>query len=167
VTGGIVAVLFILVGLPLLAWWVGGRRFWGRLKPGAEASPWRDLVRAHALTTGEASQVAEAVHAGRGLEDQRLRRAAAEWAARGLGTGSSNASVRRRILTAVVVAYAVLGLGGAVVAVARGQAGHVNWFLLAYMPVLLGMGWARRRRLRRALELNTDPPTPSVGVLGE
>ena len=50
----------------------------------------------------------------------------------------------------------------------RGQAGHVNWVLLVYAPVLVGMGWARRRRLRRALELNSDPPAQdSVGVLGE
>jgi hypothetical protein len=32
VTGAWVAVGLLLLGLPLLAWWVGGRRFWARLE---------------------------------------------------------------------------------------------------------------------------------------
>jgi hypothetical protein len=35
VTGAVIVVVAILLGLPLLAWWVGSRRVWSRLRPGA------------------------------------------------------------------------------------------------------------------------------------
>ncbi|MCV2489145.1 hypothetical protein OF117_07190 [Geodermatophilus sp. YIM 151500] len=55
---GVLVILVILVGLPLLAWWLGGRSFWSRLEPGAEADLHRTLVRRHRLRPGEVVQVA-------------------------------------------------------------------------------------------------------------
>jgi hypothetical protein len=36
VTGAVIVVVAILLGLPLLAWWVGSRRVWSGLRPGAD-----------------------------------------------------------------------------------------------------------------------------------
>lgn len=165
-TAAIVAIVVIAAGLPLAAFWVGGRRFWNRLKPGAEPSPWRDLVRAHGLSAREASLVADAVRSGRALDEERLRRAAAAWASLQLRSRRPGSARRRRVLLAVLCVLAALYLSAAVAAVATGNAGHVNWFLLAYAPVVGAMAWVRRRRLRRALELNSGP-SPSAGRLGE
>lgn len=84
-TAPLVAVLVIAVGLPLLAWWVAGRPYWSRLRPGAEPDPWRDLVRRHGLSAGEAARIAADVPRGLRLPDPRLRRAAVDWARELLG----------------------------------------------------------------------------------
>ena len=68
----------IAVGLPLLAWWVAGRPYWSRLRPGAEPDPGRDLVRRHGLSAGEAARIAADVPRGLRLPDPRLRRAAVD-----------------------------------------------------------------------------------------
>lgn len=84
-TAPLVAVLVIAVGLPLLAWWVAGRPYWSRLRPGAELDAWRDLVRRHGLSAGEAARIAADVPRGLRLPDPRLRRAAVDWARELLG----------------------------------------------------------------------------------
>jgi hypothetical protein len=66
----------LVVGLPLLAWRLGGRRFWGRSRPGAESDPWRDRMRRFGLTPVEAAQVESGMTGGAELRDDRLRRAA-------------------------------------------------------------------------------------------
>lgn len=78
-TGAIIAVLTILLGLPLMAWWVSRRRVWSRLQAGADPDPWGDAMRRFGLTPGETAQVESAVTWGRRLDDERLRRAAVEW----------------------------------------------------------------------------------------
>jgi hypothetical protein len=50
VTVALIAVVVIALGLPLLAWWLGDRRFWSRLRPGAEPDPWADAMRQFGLT---------------------------------------------------------------------------------------------------------------------
>ncbi|WP_089306703.1 hypothetical protein [Geodermatophilus pulveris] len=76
----LVAVLVLAVGLPLLAVWVARRPLRSRLRPDAEPDPWRDPVRRHGLSAGDASRIAEDVPRGRRLPDPRLRPVAAEWA---------------------------------------------------------------------------------------
>lgn len=78
-TGAVIAVLTILLGLPLMAWWVSRRRVWSRLQAGADPDPWGDAMRRCGLTPGERAQVESAVTWGRRLDDERLRRAAVEW----------------------------------------------------------------------------------------
>ena len=80
---GVVLVVVLLVGLPLLAWWVGGRRIWGRLTPGAEPDRYREMVRRHALSPSEAAEVEAAATWGRELHDPRLRAAVVDWASTG------------------------------------------------------------------------------------
>lgn len=70
-TNALITVVAILLGLPLLAWWLGGRRFWARLRPGAEPHPWGDAMRRLGLTPREAAQVESAVAWGRRLVDSR------------------------------------------------------------------------------------------------
>jgi hypothetical protein len=77
----VVSIAVLVIGVPLLVWWVGGRRFWGRLRPGADPDPWGDRMRRFGLTPGEAAQVESAVAWGVELHDDRLRRAAVTLAA--------------------------------------------------------------------------------------
>ena len=112
-TGAWVALAVLLVGLPLTAWWLGGRRFWNRLEPGSEPDRYRELVRRHALRPTEAAEVESAVTWGRELQDPRLRAAAVDWAqtmqADGLARSARYPWVRRVLLPLAVVG-AVLGI---------------------------------------------------------
>ena len=56
-TGAWVAVVVLLLGLPLLAWRVGGRRFWGRLRGRDRPDLYRELVLRHRLRPGEVAEV--------------------------------------------------------------------------------------------------------------
>ena len=78
-SAALVVILVILVGLPLVPWWIGGRRFWGRLRPGSEPDPWGDLVGRHSLFAAEAALVRGAARAAAGRSA--ARPAAAERAA--------------------------------------------------------------------------------------
>lgn len=64
VTAALIVVVVIALGLPLLAWWVGGRRFWARLRPRAVPDPWGDAMRRSRLSPAETAQVESAVKLG-------------------------------------------------------------------------------------------------------
>jgi hypothetical protein len=160
VAAPLIAVLVIAVGLPLLAWWVAGRPYWSRLRPGAEPDPWRDLVRRHGLSAGEAALVAAEVPRGSRLPDPRLRRAAAEWARELL----EQETVRlprnpwtRGLVIVVAIGWATTALGLLVLHVVSGEALDVNWFVVAVWLVVGGWGVRRRRALRRTIELDEGP----------
>ena len=76
----VIVIVLIAVGLPLLAWWIGGRRFWARLQPRQEPDLYRQLVQRHHLRPAEVAQVESAVMWGRELADERLRAAVVDWA---------------------------------------------------------------------------------------
>ena len=158
-TAGVTIVL-ILVGLPLLAWWLGGRRFWSRLRPGAERDPWGDVVRTHRLSPSEAPRVAHAVPRGVALDQPHLRAAAVDWAERLMEQETVRwpTTRRGRLLAGLAVLWF---LGVVTLLVQRLVTGHpedVNWMTVA---IAVGFGvWAvrRRRALRRAVVVNSGPP---------
>ncbi len=158
-TAAVVSIVLLLVGLPLLAFWIGGRSGWSRLRPGRGPDPWGDVVRAHGLSAGEAARVQTAVSQGQRLDDERLRRAAADLAGAALsGLRWRETGRGRRVLLVLVAVWLLLQVVGVVVALVRGGPGDVPWLTVA----LLGGGALAvvvlRRRLRRALELNGGPP---------
>ena len=160
VTTAITWVLLLLLGLPLLAWWVGGRRFWNRLRPGRGADPWGDFVRRHRLSASEQFQVQAAVGGGRAVEGERLRRAVVELAEESsarLRLSGAGASRGQRVFVLMGVVWLVLLVTNVVFSVATG-----GWSELPWGPLLVLAGGAalavrQRRTLRRAIELNRDP----------
>jgi hypothetical protein len=154
------AIVLILVGLPLLAWWVGRRRFWSRLRPGAEPDPWGDVVRTHRLSASEAPRVAHAVPRGAALDEPRLRAAAVDWARRLIEQETIRWPTSRtgRVFAGAAVVWLLCVIGLLLHRVLTGRPEDVNWTtVIIYAGVLL---WFRRRRrlLRRAVELNQDEP---------
>ena len=77
---GLIVVVVLAVGLPLLAWWVGGRRFWNRAYSTETGELYRRMVREHGLRPAEIAQVEGALTWGRELQDARLRTAVVVWA---------------------------------------------------------------------------------------
>ncbi|WP_222194962.1 hypothetical protein [Modestobacter italicus] len=155
-----VIIVLILVGLPLLAWWVGGRRFWNRLKPGRGPDPWGDFVRSHRLSPSEATAVQSAVTKGAALDDEKLRRAAVDLAEETLGQLGSwpqNGTTAQRVLAAVFLLWSLVFVAGLVFAVAFGGLSDVPWFALAPAVVTGGTQIWARRRMRQAIELNSGP----------
>jgi hypothetical protein len=159
VTAAAVSIVVLLVGLPLLAFWLGGLRSWSRLRPGRDADPWGDVVREHRLTAGEAATVTAAVNRGRRLEDERLRRAAVDLARQALAGSGWRAGGRvRRVVLLLVALWLLLQVVGIVIAVATRGLDDVPWVSVV---ALIGGAVALvafRRRLRRAVQVNTGPP---------
>jgi hypothetical protein len=159
VTAAVVSIVLLLVGLPLLAFWLGGRRFWSRLRPGRGADPWGDLVRAHGLSAGEAAAVNTAVARGRRLDDERLRRAAVAHARQALsGLQWREATRGQRALLVLVAVWLLLQVVGIVVQLVAGEPEDVSWGVVAALAVAVGATVVFRRRLHRAVALNSGPP---------
>ncbi|MGY1763784.1 hypothetical protein ACI79G_22220 [Geodermatophilus sp. SYSU D00779] len=159
-TTPLIAVLVIAVGLPLLAWWIARRPYWSRLRPGAEPDPWRDLVRRHGLSAGEAAMVAADVPRGLRLPDPRLRRAAVDWARELLAQEGVRLPRDPRTRGVVAVLAAVWGaaaLGLLVAQLASGEGVDVPWGVVAVWVVTGVWSVRRRRALRRTVELNDEP----------
>ena len=138
----ILAVFF--VGAPVVLFVLSRRQ--ARPRP----DEWGDWMRRHRLSAAEAGELEHGVVRGREFTDPRLRAAAVDWAGTQLRAWSPGRGVRIAlgVYVAVVVAVAVLQ-------VTAGDAERVNWF----GPVLLvGFGLIalhRRKRLRRAIEVNS------------
>ena len=155
-----VTIVLILVGLPLLAWWVGGRAFWSRLRPRAFSDPWRDLVQQHRLSAADASRVATAVPRGLQFDAAHLRPAAVDWAERLLDQETLRwpRTLTGRIGAGLAVLWACGVIGFLLHSVLSGRPEDVNWSTVA-LYVGLGVWLLRRRRnLRRAVERNQDEP---------
>jgi hypothetical protein len=156
VIAGIVTVVLLLVGLPLLAWWVGGRRFWSRAHGTETGELYRRMVRAHGLRPGEAAAVERAVTWGRELQDERLRAAVVDWARelqRLTAERRARHPTRRRVLLGLLLAWLLTGLGVAAVQIAHGDLGPL--VRIGIYAVLLA--WPGRRLAtgpRRAAERN-------------
>jgi hypothetical protein len=153
----VVGVVLIAVGLPLLAWWMGGRAFWSRLRGRPERDPWGDMVRTHRLTAAEAARVAKEVPRGVRFDDPRLRAAAVDWAHELLGWGREPWPRSERVrswLVFLFVCWLTAIVSWAVFRVVTGHAGDVNWFTVACWAASGIWGLRRRQLLHRALAEN-------------
>lgn len=160
-TAALITVLLILVGLPLLAWWIGGRSVWGRLKPGRGADPYGDFVRRHRLTAAEQSRVESAVTRGRALDDERLRAAAVDLARESmvrldvLGRGSR----AQRIIFLLVVLWFVSLVANVVFALVSGGLSDVPWSGVVIIAVTVVAPLVQRRKMQQAIRANSGPVT--------
>jgi hypothetical protein len=163
VTSAIVVVVAVLLGLPLLAWWVGNRRLWSRMRPGADPDPWGDAMRRFGLTAQETAQVESAVSWGRRLDDERLRRAAVQWARQLIEQTEARRRLRSPWGRAAVLlgAVAVLAAGMYWMSVRRGEFpwDTVIWWVI--WPAVLA--WLARGP-RRAIRVNSDSGSSDEGT---
>ncbi len=148
--------MLILAGLPLLAWWVGGRQFWSRSRAASEPDLYRELVRRHALRPAEAAQVEGAVTWGRELQDPRLRVAVVDWATSLQAGARARAARRPWVGRVMLLVWLVIAIGG-LVRIAADQ----DWGQLAvilFWPVVLSVPLTRAvNGPRRAIRLNSGP----------
>jgi hypothetical protein len=162
-TSAIIVVVAILLGLPLLAWWSGNRRFWSRLRPGADPDPWGDAMRRFGLTPQETAQVESAVTWRRRLDDERLRQAAVLWAQQLIEQTEARRRIRSSWGRAAVLLGAVAVLAAAMywVSVRHGEFpwNTVVWWVI--WPAVLA--WLARGP-RRAIRVNSEPGSGDDGT---
>jgi hypothetical protein len=153
----IVVSLAVAVLAPLVAFFVGGRRFWASVGTDAPAG----LFERHGLEAGDTLAVQRAMARGRRAEEDRVRPAVVEWARTALDAAAEQ---ERRHATRKAIATGLTVLGGlalvlaVVLALSDGGAGAGFWlvvvlslgllFNLAVLPGLL------RRNLERAVARN-------------
>ncbi|MQA34573.1 hypothetical protein [Modestobacter roseus] len=160
-----VALVVILLGLPLLAWWVSRRRMWSRLRPSPapDTSEWRvrrDIARRHELSPRETGEMESAVDAGRAVDDPRLRAATVEWARYRLDARATQPRwIEGRWLPVLLIAWGAGVVAHVVFAVAEGRWGDVNWLTAAAWVGWAVFGWRSRSGPQRALERNSGPPS--------
>jgi hypothetical protein len=162
VTGPLIVVVAILLGLPLLAWGVGSRRVWSRLRPGADPDPWGDAMRRFGLTPQETAQVESAVTWGRRLDDERLRRVAVQWARQLIEQAEARRRIRSRSGRLAVLLGLIVVLAAGISWMAVREDGlpwnAVVWWVI--WPAVFG--WLVRGP-RRAIRVNSDPASTEDG----
>ena len=158
---GILTVVLLLVGLPLLMFWVGGRRFWNRSYGTETGDLYRRMVLAHGLRPAEIAQVEGALTWGRELQDERLRAAVVDWAQelqRLVADRRRRHPTRRRVLLVALLLWAAVVLVIAGVQIAHGDIGPL--IRIGVYALLLGWpGWLAARAPQRAIERNSGPPS--------
>ena len=79
-TAAWIAIAAIGIGLPLGAWWVGGRPVWARSDQRARRAQeaHREWIARHGLSSAEIAEVQSVIARGAAVEDARLREAAVE-----------------------------------------------------------------------------------------
>ena len=151
-TAAWVTVAVLLLGVPLAAWWLGGCRFWSRLRPRSTPDPWGDAMHRFGLTPGEMARVESAVVWGVQLDGERLRRAAVALGREELARRRFRSPRTRRAFGLVLL----LVLGGAIVLYAR-EPDQIPWGLLLLWVVTGPVSVRMARGPRRAVELNSEP----------
>jgi hypothetical protein len=153
--GAVLLLAGILIALPLLAFWLGGRRFWSRLTPRAGRDPFREAMHRYHLTPQETAQVESAVSWGRALRDERLRRAAVTWAQELLDEQRARRRIRslaaRRGLGVAMIL--VLVAGAVLIGVHRDG---VPWGPIAFWVALTPLNVWITRAPHRAIRLNSE-----------
>jgi hypothetical protein len=165
VTGALIAVVLIAIGLPVVAWWIGGQRFRGRLAGPAPTDLHGEMVRRHRLTAGEIAQVQQAMVRGRRLDDARLRAAVVDWARAArqqMDDARRRHPWRRRILVWSVGLAAGCCLVALVLAALSGE--EDRWLLVVLGLNLINLAvrantfLRTRGTLTRAIAANDGPP---------
>ncbi|TQN42959.1 hypothetical protein FHU33_2378 [Blastococcus colisei] len=156
-TAAWLTIALLLVGAPLLAWWLGGRTFWARLRPGRDPDPWGDVVRRHRLSAGEAARLGREVARGVRFDDERQRAAAVDLAGLLLGQGlfPDGASRTQRVLVVVLVLWLTAVLARVVFLLVSGRPQDVNWVTVLIWAGAILWHRTRRRGLRRTIALNS------------
>ena len=159
-TAAWVTVGLLVLGVPLLAFWLGGRRVWARIEARGASDPAAEIMRRHGLSTREAGDVVSAVTRGEALADPGQRAAAVELAEltlRNLYPRWQDVSVTRRVFRALGAVWFVIVIAGLVFAVAFGRLGDVNWvpvpLILWSLIAPLWQIW----KLRKAVAVNSGP----------
>ncbi|WP_324277784.1 hypothetical protein [Blastococcus brunescens] len=155
----VLVILLILVGLPLLAWWLGSRRAWSRIDAsGRDAMQVeREWMTRHRLDHVEVAEVGRAVSWGRALTDERLRAAAVERARMLQDAMRSWQEDRPRwaaVMRWLALAWLLVLVSALVFAVSFGDWPPGLFFALVAAASSWVSEWVRRRNLRRAIELN-------------
>jgi hypothetical protein len=156
-----VSITVFLVGLPLLAWFLGGRRFWTNLRGRVQSNPQAEITQRYGLRPAEVARVQAAMKRGQALDEPRLRAATADWARESLRKWES-ARRGRRIAVWLFGTGALLVTVGAVISVVLGDGIRWStWLLLGnvVLQVLLYLTvWPRMvRNLDRAVAVNSEP----------
>jgi hypothetical protein len=157
VTAAWIALVLIGVGLPLGAWWVGGRPLWARSDQRARRAQeaHREWIARHGLSSSEVAEVQRVIVRGGVFEDARLRAAAVEEARTQLTVwgGGSDVTQRLRLVLAVLSGATVVLL-----VVATVVTGDWSWSLLLPVVNFTAIGVPQvllRRNLRRSITLNS------------
>jgi hypothetical protein len=152
-----ISIAVIASGVPLFLWWLAQQRIRYPWQGRPSENPRPGWLRRHELSAEEAETVARAVIRGEELDGERQRHAAAEWAAILLRTGRPHHPRTRRILVGLLIAWALTVATLLVRSAVTGHAGDFNWFSLLLWVGLAASFAQRRRKVRRALVLNSAP----------
>jgi Flp pilus assembly protein TadB len=156
VTAAWIALVLIGVGLPLGAWWVGGRPLWARSDQRARRAQeaHREWIARHGLSSSEVAEVQRVIVRGGVFEDARLRAAAVEEARTQLTVWGGRSDVVQRVRWVLAALWGVLVVLFVIASVVTGDSSWhflllvVNFTAVVVPQVLL------RRNLRRAITLN-------------
>jgi cell division protein FtsL len=150
----------VVTYLMWLAYQLGRRGSWARLRAGADQDPWRAFVQLHQLSPSDAPRVAHAVPRGLVLEEPHLRVLAVDWAERLVEreTVRRPTSRKGRILAGAGVLWILCALGFLLYRVLTGRLEDVNWVTVAVLACFLVGALRRRCALRRAIALNSGAP---------
>lgn len=151
--------LLLLIGSPLLAWWVARRPVWTvqAVQYSEARKRQRAVVLRYELSTTEQADVERAVTTGRALTEPRLRAAVVDWA-----EASCDAHRRpalRSGLVLLVLAWGLLLLGLGVVGLVRGEWSAPYWLNLLQWGCFAAFVHLRRRAPQRAITRNSGPAT--------
>jgi hypothetical protein len=162
VTAAWLIIGLLVLGLPLFAFWVGGRRSWVRIEALHQDAMQqdRDWTTRHRLSPADAAAVQKAVVWGRALDDPRLRAAAVDRLRTDLAARRTWQERHPRWtgiarwlagLWASALLVAVIG------AVISGTWPSVLPIYVAGAVVSVVVALVQRRNQRRAIELNSPP----------
>ena len=157
--GAWITLAAIAVGLPVLAWFIGGRRFWTTIRGRVPRNPQAEITRRYELSPAEVHRVRSALKHGQGLDEPRLRAATTDWAHEVLTAWARSRRARRIGLWFIGVGAAFVTVGAVLNVVAGNGISWTTWVLLGVFCLQVGIHrwmWPRiLRNLERAVVLNS------------